>query len=321
MLIKACRHPELPKARAVDFALTVMSLRSNFLLRSYRGDFMGELKVRFLPEGGFNKNGAFIEYEGDAPKGDETEYQRQGYLTLDIACTDFKIGMSFGVACEYEEIEEREHRRSISATGTIQPARWGRYSLSFFGEKSNNCEIAISIHESTKGEAATLSGVNIEGDLDIEGHHYFFLELHVNRERFAALLEELSTPGSVLHISVKSDKFSGFYAKWSPSISEGRVIKYLNSKRDVENAEEIPEDFWHTPEFQRELVSNPDNPPVTISVGRPLQPLLPTLSTADGDEDDCDLDEDTPAPSFQLTTASDPNSIPAIEELSNRKNS
>ncbi len=58
---------------------------------------MGELKVRFLPEGGFDKNGAFIEYEGEGPNGNEAEYQREGYLTLDIICTDFKLGMSFGV--------------------------------------------------------------------------------------------------------------------------------------------------------------------------------------------------------------------------------
>lgn len=42
---------------------------------------MGELKVRFLPEGGFNKNGAFIEYAGEAPSGNEAEYQRQSSLS------------------------------------------------------------------------------------------------------------------------------------------------------------------------------------------------------------------------------------------------
>ena len=108
---------------------------------------MGELKVRFLPEGGFNKNGAFIEYAGEAPSGNEAEYQRQGYLTLDLICTDFKLGTSFGVVSEYEEVKERKHRRSISANGKIQPARWGKYSLSFLGENGSTRDIAISIHE------------------------------------------------------------------------------------------------------------------------------------------------------------------------------
>ena len=279
---------------------------------------MSELKVRFRPEGGFNKNGAFIEYEGDVPNGDETEYERQGYLTLNINCTDLRLGTSLGVLCEHKEVEEREHRRSISANGKIQPARWGQYSLSFLGEEVSTREIAINIHENSEGEAATLAGVNMEGDLDFEGHYYFFLELHVHRERFAALLKELSNLGSVLHISVRSDRFRDFYAQWSPSISEGRVIKFLDDKRDVENAEEIPDNFWRTSEFQRELVSNPDNPPVTVSVGRPLQPLLHVPSTTKDDEDKSDMNEDAPTPGFQTMPASVPNPIPALESISKR---
>jgi hypothetical protein len=276
---------------------------------------MTKMTVRFLPEGGFNKNGAFIEHDGDFPTGQEKEYQRQSYLTLDIACTDFKLGTSFGVVSEYKEVKERKHRRSISANGTIQPARWGEYSLSFFGESGSTREVAISIHENTEGEAATLSGLNIEGDLDVEGHHCFFLEIHVHGERFSALSKELSTPGAVLHISVRSDRFPNFYAEWSPSISEGRVIKFLDSKRDVDNADEIPESFWHTPEFQRELISNPDNPPVTISVSRPLQPQLhaPTMTRMNGART-----EDVTAPTFQQVPAPVPNPIPALEEISKR---
>lgn len=279
---------------------------------------MGELKVRFLPEGGFDKNGAFIEYQGDEPSGNETEYQRQGYLTLDIACRDFKIGTSMGVTCEHEDVEEREFRRSISATGAIQPARWGRYSLSFLGQEKSTHQIEVSLHESNVGEAATLAGINMEGDLDLDDHHYFFLELQVHRERFAALLKELSMPGAVLHISVRSDRFRGFYAKWSPSISEGRMIKFLDSKRDVENADDIPEDFWRTSEFQRELLSDTDSPPVTISVGRPLHPLqsAPT-HVEDDEEDDWDMEEDTP-PSAPLVSAPPPDPVPALEKLTKR---
>lgn len=279
---------------------------------------MDELKVRFRPEGGFAKNGAFIEYQGDVPNGDEAEYQRQGYLTIDITCTDLKVGMSLGVLCEQEEVEERKHRRSISANGTIQPARWGRYSLSFLGQKSSTHNVAISIHENTKREMATLAGLSLEGDLDLEGQQYFFLEIYVHQERFAALLKELSTPGAVLHIRVKSHCFRNFYAQWSPSISEGRTIKFLDDKRDVENADQIPDDFWRTPEFQRDLVSNPEDPPVSISVGRPLQPLLAALSTEEDKEDGLAMDEDTPASSFQAMPLPAPNPIPALEELSKR---
>lgn len=281
---------------------------------------MGELKVRFLPKGGFEKNGAFIEYEGDEPSGDEAEYQRQGFLTLDIACADFKLGTSLGVTCEFDEVEEREFRRSISAKGTIQPARWGRYSLSFLGEKAATREIAVSIHESSVGEAATLSGINIEGDLDIETWHEFFLEIKVHRERFSALLKELSVPGAVLHLSVRANRFRGFYAQWSPSISEGRVIKFLDTERDVENADEIPEDFWRTPEFQRELLSDTDNPPVTISIGRPLHPIQSAPAKVEADEDEPDAwdKDDDAAHSFQGTPMPTPDPVPALEEVGRR---
>ncbi|MCA1777759.1 MAG: hypothetical protein LC676_19780 [Loktanella sp.] len=246
---------------------------------------MGELEVRFLPEGGFNKNGAFIEYEGSSPSGEETEYQRQGYLTLDIACSELKVGTSLRVVCEYDEVENREFSRAIGANGTIQPARWGRYSLSFLGDKDSTDKIAITIQENAVGEAATLAGINMEGDLDVEDNHHFFLQVEMYHERFATLLEELSIPGAVLHISVRADRFQGFYAEWSPSISEGRVIKFLNRKLDVENADEIPEDFWRTTEFQRELLSNPDHPPVTISIRRPLQSIGFTPASPDTEED------------------------------------
>lgn len=93
------------------------------------------------------------------------------------------------------------------------------------------------------------------------------------------------------------------------------MIKFLDTRLDVENADEIPEDFWLTPEFLREMVSNPDLPPVTIRVRRPLQLLLPSPSTA---EDEWDIDKDAPASSFQPMSAPAPNPIPALEELSKR---
>lgn len=225
---------------------------------------------------------------------------------------------SLDVIHEQEEVEEREHRRVISANGIVQPARWGQYSFSFFGEKGNTREIAISIHENTNGEGVTLSGLNIEGDIDVSGDHYFFLELHLHQERFANLLKELSIPGAVLYFKVRSDKFRNFYAEWSPSISEGRVIKFLDRKRDVENADEIPEDFWRTPEIQRERLSDRDNPPVTISVRRPLQTLLPSTSSANDQEDKWNMIEGASASIFQPTPAPFPNLIPALNELSKR---
>jgi hypothetical protein len=309
----------LDKDRAANFRLTVIGLRADHPLRNYRGHLMGKLKVRFLPEGGFDKNGAFIEYEGDAPNGDEMEYQRQWYLRLDIACNDLKVGTRFSVLNENEEQPERAASRAISAKGVIQPARWGRFSLSWLGGRQNTHEVSITIRENKQGETAAMGGLFIEkGDLDMESHDFFYLEVNMHPDRFAPLLKELTAPGANLLLSADVQRFRNFYAEWSPSVSDGRVIKFLDREQDVENADEIPEDFWRTPEFQRELVSNPDNPPVTISVGRPLQPLLPAPSTAEDDEDDWGIDEDTPASILQPIPTPVPNPIPALEELSKR---
>ena len=47
------------------------------------------MRVIFLPTGGFNKNGAFIEVpDGQEPTGNEPEYERQGYLNVTLSCTD-----------------------------------------------------------------------------------------------------------------------------------------------------------------------------------------------------------------------------------------
>lgn len=250
------------------------------------------MKVRFLPKGGFNNNGAFIEYEDDAPTKNLREYQRQSYLTLDIIATTFNVGTRMGVNCEFEEVKVRKCRKTISANGKIQPARWGKYTLSFLGENSTTSEIFITIHENSNGEAAAIAGFNSNGDIDLDDKQEFFIELQIYPDRFAKLLNELSIPGALLHISVHADRFRDFYAEWSPSISEGRVIKFLDNKRDVENADEIPEDFWRTNEFQKELVSDPEDPPVTIIVRRPMQAPLAAPSSEEKNKDDWDTDDE-----------------------------
>ncbi|WP_366658583.1 hypothetical protein [Fodinicurvata sp. EGI_FJ10296] len=250
------------------------------------------MKVRFLPKGGFNNNGAFVEYEGDAPTQNMKEYQRQSYLRLDIIATKFNVGTKMGVNCEFEEVKVRKCIKTVSATGKIDPARWGNYTLSFLGKNITTSEISIAINENSDGEAVAMAGININGDLDLEDQNEFFIELEIYPDRFELLLNELSIPGAVLHISAHVDRFRDFYAEWSPSISDGRVIKFLNNKRDVENADEIPEDFWRTNEFQKELVSDPEDPPVTIIVRRPLQAPLAAPSSEENDKDDWDTDDE-----------------------------
>jgi len=61
------------------------------------------LKIRFIKDGGPNKNGAFIEYDGDAPTGDETEYERERFISINLICCKTEAVASFNVIKESEE--------------------------------------------------------------------------------------------------------------------------------------------------------------------------------------------------------------------------
>jgi hypothetical protein len=249
------------------------------------------MKIRFLPEGGFNKNGAFIEYEGDEPMGDELEYERSGFISLDIVFDQLEVRTVAGVANEYDEVSENERTitKLLTGHGRIQPARWGQFTLSFLGHKKNHRSVGLTIRSHQSAESAVFAGLFAEADLDVQGWDEFFLEIRVHASRFDALVSELAEDKAHLRVHVDTSKFPNFYATWSPSISEGRVVKYLENKRGIENADDIPDEFWLDSSERRELLSNIDDPPVNIGVVRPLK--SPTLATEHDNELESDVDD------------------------------
>ena len=134
-------------------------------------------------------------------------------------------------------------------------------------ELNGYTEVSINIRSNTWGEAATLEGFNREGDLHEESSHQFFVQIEMFSDRFDRLVSELSHSDAELRIHISTEKFRNFYATWSPSISEGRVIKFLGSKRDIENQEDIPEDFWGPTEDDKMFI-NPLETLASISVKR-----------------------------------------------------
>jgi hypothetical protein len=256
---------------------------------------MKELKVHFLPNGGFDKNGAFVEYREalTLPDENKVEYQRQGYLTIDLLCEDIALNASFGIVNEEAEAAGRGKKRSISAKGRIQPARWGKFSLSLLGENTTTEEVNVWIHETAETEQVWFGGASLDADLYHEGFNGFIVELHLATPRFERLIEDLSAPNSQLQIQVRADRFPNFYSEWSPSISEGRVVKFLQSKRDIENSNEVPEIFWREPDFQRELTSDPERPPITVSVNRYLQSEVKFIAEVDEKHEDVSRTEES----------------------------
>lgn len=230
------------------------------------------MKIRFIPKGGFNKKGAFIEYEGEEPTGNELEYERCGFLTIELVCDQLKIHTALDIVNKSEgtSITDLAVRKYITGICSIQPAMWSQFSLSFLGQKREHSSINLSLHAGKEGDIAMFSGFYFEGDQDVQSRDRFSLELVLSSARFEALLLELSKASTSIFVKVDVDKFAGFYATWSPMISDGRVIKFLNEKHDVENLGDIPEDFWGSGSEMEERLLSWNSPPVSLAAVRPL---------------------------------------------------
>ncbi|MFW5655759.1 MAG: hypothetical protein ACOCYW_08990 [Roseicyclus sp.] len=212
------------------------------------------LKVRFLPNGGFNKKGAFVEYRGDKPPEDAIQYERAGFLTLNIVCFDIELlrGARIYNELAHDDVVEPRDWRTIRAKGRIERSSYGQYSLSMLGSDASTCELTVSIREGEDAEGAFLSGYSEYGEFGEVGPDTFFVEAILKSGRFESILEALQQPDAQLRLLVRADQQRGFFAPWSPSVDEGRPVKFLDGKyaseKLVENHADIPELFWRQPE-------------------------------------------------------------------------
>lgn len=64
------------------------------------------MRVIFLPVGGFNKKGAFIEIpDGQEPTGKEEQFERQGSLNLSLTCSNVSVSKSLSVRTEPDSVD------------------------------------------------------------------------------------------------------------------------------------------------------------------------------------------------------------------------
>lgn len=138
-------------------------------------DQHGSSEVVFHPGGGFNKTGSFTE------SGDDTEYERQGYLTLEVVCADLAYARTWGLEKDYDNKDELADLNSetLSGKGLIQRAQWGRYSLSFLGSRRTHTTLDVSIR---KSEAKHISVVPFKktSDLDLSWDEHFALDVRLS---------------------------------------------------------------------------------------------------------------------------------------------
>ncbi|MFX4219700.1 MAG: hypothetical protein ACMVO3_01255 [Thalassobaculum sp.] len=103
--------------------------------------------------------------------------------------------------------------------------------------------MSIRISDGGVEERAYFAGMEDIDEFDVKTGELFFLEIHLPTERFDTLVGAISQHRAQLWADMSVSAFRGFYATWSPSIDEGRVIKFLNRSDDVENADEMPAAF------------------------------------------------------------------------------
>lgn len=242
------------------------------------------MRVIFLPDGGFQGLGGFIEVEdGQEPTGKEEVYQRQGHLRFSLRCHDLALRFGHNVIIDQDEKppEARTTLRGLTAKGEIQDSRWMRHRFSILGNSSEHSMLDVNIREHETHEGAYVAAMPGVSDLDLQIDEGFFVEVVLSRQRMDRLLEEVRQPGAELRLEVNLSAFPRFYATWSPAIDEGRLIKFLDSDRDVENADEIPDDFWNE-DVIKENGQDDLTPPVSVWVLRSLPGAAPPVEDEEG---------------------------------------
>jgi len=222
-----------------------------------QGEQDNSLGVVFHPEGGFEKAGSFTE----GNKADE--YERQGFLTLEVACKKLSYVRSWGLETDYsnkDELAETSTER-FSGQGVIQSSQHGCYSLSLLGSRQAHTTLKISIHRS-EGKRVAVIPFTASDDMDNPWDEHFWLEVHLDEISFTELRDELrANPDFSIMISVKLDGMHGLYTTWSPSVSDGRVLKFLDNKKDVSNHSAMPEGFYS-------VGFGGDRLPFSVSIGQ-----------------------------------------------------
>jgi uncharacterized protein YifN (PemK superfamily) len=198
-----------------------------------------DLTVRFRPGGGFNKTGSFTEGNIDR------EYERQGFINLEVGCDRLKYIRSWSLENSYDEEDTLVElgRERLAGSGRILPSHYGTYSLSFLGGSRNHRILDVNIHKSAE-KMIYVVPMRSTHDLDISEDETFSLDVRLDGKTFDELHETLrANPSFSTIIFVRLDQMRGMYTTWSPSVSDGRVLKFLDRRADIENEAEAPEEF------------------------------------------------------------------------------
>ncbi|MGG7566563.1 hypothetical protein ACQ5SO_10425 [Rhodovulum sp. DZ06] len=225
---------------------------------------------------------------------------------LELACVDVELRRDLpvftGAVDDHGDLEagSTAHARAphgdiaVVATGVVQASGYGRYSLSFFGRARRYDTVRVSVirTEEPAAQRAYFAGMKPDRGFDGVREGGFYLQANLAPDVFDMLVAELSAPDAELHASVEVMRFPGFYAEWSPSVDEGRPIKFLDRPTDIANLDETPEAFLSTRQRKDEIWKDDPIPPASLTVRTRLgSASLPDREEDEWPEGDAEEDE------------------------------
>lgn len=217
------------------------------------------MRVYFNADAGLGK-GAIIQ-EGDPVEYMPAEFCR---LELDVGNLTYAFGFhpdEYDDDGQIEKLRPFEHLRGM---GQIQGGLRHGFPLSIFGSERVFEKVDITIHR-RKTDHAVLVPQDISSEEDYAVHaprsipsEGIVLEIELGETHFDTLWSQVQLLASAqLQISVRLDEFRGAYAAWSPLVDEGRIVRILGDREDVENASEMPEGYGARSGYMDELRFNP----------------------------------------------------------------
>jgi len=129
----------------------------------------------------------------------------------------------------------------------------GEYSFSFFGSTKRVERLRVSLGSVEEGalDGAVIIGLEEEHSFDFDSEEEILICIGMPKDKYDYYVRHLIEKDSMLKISLQLDNCLQCFTSWSPSIDEGRVIKYLGDQtgRVLVEKFDIPESFY-TPDNQ-----------------------------------------------------------------------
>lgn len=215
---------------------------------------MGESrkKFRFVPEGGFAGAFAIIEENSTAA------YSPDRYLSVVFEARDLEYARSWGRKEEWQEGNKElldVSAESLTGMADLVPSRFGQHRLSLFGSDNEHTKATFCISSNTTNRCEILPVPSSSDPYDPSTEH-FVVHVHLNEVSFRELRAEIDRMGAYrVMLSVSVGRMKGVYTTSSDIPEEGRLIKFLGDKYDVENHQEMP-DGVHGMEIRSDVPFN-----------------------------------------------------------------